>query len=69
LARQLAQARAQAGGEPLAAAASLRQRIEAFQADQGLPVDGVAGPRTLMQLNRATGVAEPRLVRQPEEAR
>lgn len=69
LARQLGQARAQAGGEPLAAAASLRERIEAFQADQGLPVDGVAGPRTLMQLNRATGVAEPRLVRQPEEAR
>ena len=48
-------------GQPLPAAASLRQRIAAFQASEGLPADGRAGPRTLMHLNRATGVDEPRL--------
>ena len=48
-------------GQPLPAAASLRQRIAAFQAAEGLPADGMAGPRTLMHLNRATGVDEPRL--------
>lgn len=36
-------------------------RVAAFQVTQGLPPDGVAGPLTLMQLNRATGVDEPRL--------
>lgn len=35
--------------------------IRAFQASQGLQPDGLAGPITLMQINRATGVAEPRL--------
>ncbi|MFN8893376.1 MAG: ExeA family protein [Betaproteobacteria bacterium] len=33
----------------------------AFQLLQGLPVDGKAGPLTLMQLSRAAGVDEPRL--------
>ena len=28
---------------------------------QGLRPDGIAGPTTFMQLNRATGVSEPRL--------
>ena len=36
-------------------------RISSFQLAQGLPSDGVAGPMTLMQLNRAMGVPEPRL--------
>jgi len=45
----------QAAGRPLA------ERVRAFQLAQGLPLDGVAGPLTLMQLNRATGVDEPRL--------
>jgi general secretion pathway protein A len=36
-------------------------RIQSFQKTQGLPADGIAGPVTLMQLNRATGVVEPRL--------
>ena len=58
LVRQLAVAQI---GQPLPAAASLRQRIAAFQASEGLPADGRAGPRTLMHLNRATGVDEPRL--------
>ena len=37
------------------------QRVFAFQLVQGLPPDGLAGPQTLMQLNRATGVDEPKL--------
>jgi len=41
--------------------AALKPRIAAFQATQGLAPDGLAGPITLMQLNRATGVDEPRL--------
>jgi general secretion pathway protein A len=39
----------------------LSPRIQAFQKTQGLPADGIAGPVTLMQLNRATGIKEPRL--------
>jgi general secretion pathway protein A len=41
--------------------APLASRIAAFQVTQGLPPDGLAGPLTLMLLNRATGVDEPRL--------
>ncbi len=44
-----------------AAAGSLRARVLAFQVATGLPPDGVAGPMTLMRLNRAAGIAEPRL--------
>lgn len=41
---------------------ALRQaRIHRFQLAQGLTPDGRAGPLTLMLLNRATGVKEPRL--------
>ncbi len=39
--------------------ATLRSRVAAFQQAQGLTPDGVAGPTTLMQINRASGVAEP----------
>jgi general secretion pathway protein A len=39
----------------------LKPRVQAFQLAQGLQADGVAGPVTLMQLNRATGIDEPRL--------
>jgi general secretion pathway protein A len=41
--------------------AALKARIHAFQLSQGLEADGLAGPMTFMQLNRATGVEEPRL--------
>ena len=41
--------------------AMLRTWIHRFQLAQGLPSDGSAGPMTLMQLNRANGVDEPRL--------
>jgi general secretion pathway protein A len=41
--------------------AAWRARISAFQLAQGLKPDGLAGPTTFMQLNRASGVDEPRL--------
>ncbi len=39
----------------------LSRQVQAFQASQGLQPDGRVGPITLMQINRAAGVAEPRL--------
>ena len=39
--------------------ATLRSRVSAFQQAEGLAPDGVAGPTTLMQINRASGVSEP----------
>jgi len=39
----------------------LARQVQAFQASQGLQPDGRVGPITLMQINRATGIAEPRL--------
>jgi general secretion pathway protein A len=41
--------------------ATLKGWVHTFQLTQGLPSDGVAGPVTLMRLNRAIGVDEPRL--------
>lgn len=41
--------------------APLRSKIHAFQLAQGLSPDGRPGPLTLMQLNRALGIDEPRL--------
>jgi len=41
--------------------ASRRARIVQFQMNQGLTPDGMAGPLTLMLLNRASGVTEPML--------
>jgi general secretion pathway protein A len=40
--------------------AALQARVAAFQRAQGLKVDGMVGPITLMQLNRAAGIHEPR---------
>ncbi len=62
LARQLAIAR----GESVPAKArlddaTLKGWIHAFQLTQGLSSDGIAGPLTLMQLNRVIGIDEPRL--------
>jgi general secretion pathway protein A len=39
--------------------ATMRARVSAFQQTEGLTPDGVAGPTTLMQINRASGVSEP----------
>jgi general secretion pathway protein A len=41
--------------------AALAARVAAFQATQGLAPDGRVGPLTIMQINRAAGVDEPRL--------
>ena len=47
------------------AGASLDERLHAFQVAHGLKPDGLAGPLTLMQVNRASGVAEPHLHTEP----
>jgi general secretion pathway protein A len=62
LARQLATALGDTGPVgPKVDDATLRNWIHRFQLAHGLPSDGSAGPITLMQLNRANGVDEPRL--------
>lgn len=48
-------------GAALAASAPLAARLQAFQRLHGLEADGVAGSMTLMMLNRAVGMDEPRL--------
>ncbi|RZL02231.1 MAG: peptidoglycan-binding protein [Rubrivivax sp.] len=62
LATRLAMAR----GEPVTAEkqtydTAFKAKVAAFQQAHGLRPDGVAGPTTFMQLNRVTGVDEPRL--------
>ena len=62
LAQQLATALGDTGPVgPRVDATKLQSWIHRFQLAQGLPSDGSAGPITLMQLNRANGVDEPRL--------
>jgi general secretion pathway protein A len=39
----------------------MARQVREFQYAQGLKVDGLVGPRTIMQLNRAAGVDEPQL--------
>ena len=55
----------QAAAQRTGRAEQLRQRVFAFQVSQGLPLDGLAGPLTLMQINRASGVDEPRWPQEP----
>ncbi len=50
-----------AGKKP-AGEQDLKATVFAFQLAHGLQPDGLAGPLTLMQLNRASGVDEPRFV-------
>jgi general secretion pathway protein A len=47
-----------AAGRPVQNAA-FKARVRAFQVAQGLPLDGLLGPLTFMQLNRTGGVDEP----------
>jgi general secretion pathway protein A len=42
-------------------AKTLKQKVEAFQRANGIDVNGIASPTTLILINRATGVEEPRL--------
>jgi general secretion pathway protein A len=46
---------------PVTTDVAWRAQVSAFQLSQGLKPDGLAGPTTFMQLNRAIGVDEPRL--------
>ena len=41
---------------------ALKSDVSAFQVAHGLKPDGLAGPTTFMQLNRARGIDEPRLL-------
>ncbi|MEO7116306.1 MAG: AAA family ATPase, partial [Caldimonas sp.] len=62
LAAQLARAGNQPPPEPSQVMdAALRGKVAQFQSSHGLTASGRAGPTTFMQLNRATGVDEPRL--------
>ncbi|RYF16396.1 MAG: AAA family ATPase [Comamonadaceae bacterium] len=66
----IAQRLAAVKGAPVPAAkskldAGLRSDVRAFQLAQGLPADGRPGPLTYMQLNRVSGVDEPRLRTEP----
>ena len=55
------QAASAASSRPSATGQTLRARLQAFQVAHGLKPDGLAGPMTLMQINQAAGVLEPRL--------
>ncbi|KQV49208.1 peptidoglycan-binding protein [Pelomonas sp. Root1217] len=65
LATQLAKVPGSAPSAPASAPTpgwpELSRQVQAFQASQGLQPDGRVGPITLMQVNRAAGIAEPRL--------
>jgi len=61
LTAQLANLRGQPPAVDANGDAAWRARVSAFQLAQGLKPDGLAGPTTFMQLNRASGVDEPRL--------
>jgi general secretion pathway protein A len=56
---------APAAGQRAPNAAALRTQLRSFQLSQGLVGDGQVGPMTYMQLNRVTGVDEPRLRTEP----
>jgi general secretion pathway protein A len=50
-----------APADPQSMDAALRAKVSRFQSKHGLTPVGKAGPTTFMQINRATGVDEPRL--------
>jgi general secretion pathway protein A len=48
--------------------ANLRKYLTAFQAEQHLKADGVAGPKTFIRLYQLGGVQEPRLLARADKA-
>ncbi len=61
LAEQLGRIDKQPAAIPARFDRALQARLQGFQLAQGLKPDGVAGATTFMQINRAVGIAEPRL--------
>jgi general secretion pathway protein A len=55
-------ARLQPAGASAAAGVPIAAQVSAFQVAQGLSPDGLPGPLTVMQLNRVSGIDEPRLL-------
>ncbi|MEX1167201.1 MAG: AAA family ATPase [Hydrogenophaga sp.] len=53
--------RLQAAGRLTAQANTLKAKVETFQRANGIEVNGIASPTTLILLNQAIGVEEPRL--------
>lgn len=51
----------QARGDLPTSARTLAEQVRAFQTAHGIEANGIASPTTLILINRATGVAEPRL--------
>jgi general secretion pathway protein A len=45
----------------MASTIAMTRAVRDFQITQGLKADGIAGPKTIMYINRATGVDEPHL--------
>ena len=41
--------------------AALAREVRLFQTAQGLPADGIVGPKTIMALNGAAGIHEPKM--------
>lgn len=65
IAERLAALKGQAAPRKPVLDRTLKDEVRAFQLAQGLHADGRPGPLTYMQLNRASGVEEPRLRSQP----
>jgi general secretion pathway protein A len=57
----LATLQGKAASDAAASDSAWKSQISNFQLSQGLKPDGLVGPTTFMQLNRATGIDEPRL--------
>jgi general secretion pathway protein A len=65
IAAQLATLKGQPAPRKAVLDPALKGEVRAFQLAQGLNADGRPGPLTYMQLNRASGVEEPRLRTEP----
>ena len=68
LAEQLGRIDQQTASSPARFDRTLQARLQGFQLTQGLKPDGVAGATTFMLINRAAGIAEPRLLTSSNQA-